>query len=70
MSAVADFEHEKRVVARAAADIVESGMIAGLGTGSTVAYLLPALAGACRRVLRGELSRDRARGTRPGDDGD
>ena len=44
MIVTADFEHEKRVVARAAADIVESGMILGLGTGSTVAYLLPALA--------------------------
>ncbi|MFI5257957.1 MAG: ribose-5-phosphate isomerase A, partial [Gemmatimonadales bacterium] len=28
----------------AAADIVQSGMIVGLGTGSTVGYLLPALA--------------------------
>jgi ribose 5-phosphate isomerase A len=44
MSVIADVEHEKRVVARAAADMVKSGMIVGLGTGSTVAYLLPALA--------------------------
>ena len=44
MNAVGDFEREKRVAAEAAADIVESGMIVGLGTGSTVAYLLPALA--------------------------
>jgi ribose 5-phosphate isomerase A len=44
MNAVRDYEREKRVVARAAAEIVESGMIVGLGTGSTVAYLLPALA--------------------------
>ena len=44
MSVIAVVEHEKLVVARAAADIVESGMILGLGTGSTVAYLLPALA--------------------------
>ena len=44
MSVTAVVEHEKLVVARAAADIVESGMILGLGTGSTVAYLLPALA--------------------------
>lgn len=44
MNAVFDFEREKRVVAEAAANIVESGMIVGLGTGSTVAYLLPALA--------------------------
>ena len=44
MSVTAVVEHEKLVVARVAADIVESGMILGLGTGSTVAYLLPALA--------------------------
>ena len=44
MSVIAVVEHEKLVVALAAADIVESGMILGLGTGSTVAYLLPALA--------------------------
>lgn len=36
-------EHEKRVAADAAADLVEDGMVVGLGTGSTVAYLLPAL---------------------------
>jgi ribose 5-phosphate isomerase A len=48
MSETADFEREKRVAAGAAADIVESRMIVGLGTGSTVAYLLPALA--ARRV--------------------
>jgi hypothetical protein len=44
MNAVGDFEREKWVVADAAADIVESRMIVGLDTGSTVAYLLPALA--------------------------
>jgi ribose 5-phosphate isomerase A len=48
MSDIADFECEKRAAATAAADIVEAGMIVGLGTGSTVAYLLPALA--ARRV--------------------
>ena len=37
-------EREKQVAAEAAADLVESGMTVGLGTGSTVAYLLPALA--------------------------
>lgn len=41
---------EKRVAAEAAAELVESGMTIGLGTGSTVAFLLPALA---RRRLRG-----------------
>jgi ribose 5-phosphate isomerase A len=44
MKTIPDVEHEKCVVARAAADLVESGMIVGLGTGSTVAYLLPAVA--------------------------
>jgi ribose 5-phosphate isomerase A len=36
--------HEKKLAAEAAAQLVEDGMIVGLGTGSTVAYLLPALA--------------------------
>ena len=44
LSAAAKFEREKRAAAQAAAEIVESGMTVGLGTGSTVAYLLPALA--------------------------
>jgi ribose 5-phosphate isomerase A len=35
---------EKRLAAEAAARLVEDGMRVGLGTGSTVAYLLPALA--------------------------
>jgi ribose 5-phosphate isomerase A len=38
------FEREKRLAAAAAAELVESGMTVGLGTGSTVGYLLPALA--------------------------
>ena len=37
-------EREKQLAAEAAAELVESGMTVGLGTGSTVAYLLPALA--------------------------
>jgi ribose 5-phosphate isomerase A len=37
-------EREKRAAAEAAAELVEDGMAVGLGTGSTVAYLLPALA--------------------------
>jgi len=37
-------EHEKRIAAEAAAGLVENGMMVGLGTGTTVAYLLPALA--------------------------
>ena len=36
-------EVEKRAAARAAAALVEDGMRVGLGTGSTVRYLLPAL---------------------------
>jgi ribose 5-phosphate isomerase A len=35
---------EKRLAAEAAAELVEDGMTVGLGTGSTVAHLLPALA--------------------------
>jgi ribose 5-phosphate isomerase A len=35
---------EKRLAAEAAAQLVEDGMTVGLGTGSTVGYLLPALA--------------------------
>src|SRR3954470_11297817 len=45
---MADVEARKRVSAEAAAELVEPGMRVGLGTGSTVAYLLPALA---RRAL-------------------
>src|SRR3954447_11771123 len=41
--------HEKQLVAEAAAQLVEDGMTVGLGTGSTVAHLLPALA---RRDLK------------------
>jgi ribose 5-phosphate isomerase A len=37
-------EAEKKLAAEAAAELVEDGMSVGLGTGSTVAYLLPALA--------------------------
>jgi ribose 5-phosphate isomerase A len=35
---------EKRSAAKAAAELVQDGMAVGLGTGSTVAFLLPALA--------------------------
>ena len=37
-------DSEKRLAAEAAAQLVQSGMTIGLGTGSTVAHLLPALA--------------------------
>jgi ribose 5-phosphate isomerase A len=35
---------EKRIAAEAAAELIEDGMTVGLGTGSTVAFLLPAIA--------------------------
>ena len=41
---MAEVDTEKRVAAEAAAELVEEGMTVGLGTGSTVAHLLPALA--------------------------
>ncbi len=47
---MADLDAEKRTAARAAAELVEDGMTVGLGTGSTVAHLLDALA---ERGLRG-----------------
>ena len=43
-------DEEKRLAAEAAAELVEDGMTVGLGTGSTVAELLPAIA---RRGLSG-----------------
>src|SRR5215217_5328799 len=46
---MADRDAEKRAAAEAAAALVEDGSTVGLGTGSTVAHLLPALA---RRELR------------------
>ena len=45
-----DVRSEKRLAAEAAADLVESGMRVGLGTGSTVAFLLEALAGRDLRI--------------------
>jgi ribose 5-phosphate isomerase A len=39
-----DLEREKRLAAEAAAALVQDGMSVGLGSGSTVDYLLPALA--------------------------
>ena len=40
----AEIDEEKRAAAEAAAELVQDGMAVGLGTGSTVAHLLPALA--------------------------
>jgi ribose 5-phosphate isomerase A len=45
MTGAASTDAEKRLAAQAAAEYVTDGMTVGLGTGSTVAYLLPALAG-------------------------
>jgi len=39
-----DVDLEKQAAAEAAVDLVEDGMTVGLGTGSTVAFFLPALA--------------------------
>ena len=39
-----DADAEKRLAAEAAAELIEDGMTVGLGTGSTVAHLLPAIA--------------------------
>jgi ribose 5-phosphate isomerase A len=45
-------ERRKRAAARAAAELIEDGMRVGLGTGSTVAHLLPAIAErGCRDLL-------------------
>ncbi len=44
MSAPEDVEREKQVAAAAAAELVQDGMIVGLGTGTTAAYLLEPLA--------------------------
>jgi ribose 5-phosphate isomerase A len=41
---VSEADAEKRLAAEAAAELVEDGMTVGLGTGSTVAFLLPAIA--------------------------
>jgi len=41
---VSGVDTEKRAAAEAAAELVEEGMTIGLGTGSTVAHLLPAIA--------------------------
>ena len=39
-----DLDSEKKLAAEAAAELVTDGMTVGLGTGSTVAHLLPAIA--------------------------
>jgi ribose 5-phosphate isomerase A len=62
---VSDVEQEKRIAAEAAASLVEDGMTVGLGTGSTVAYLLPALAArglTLRCVATSAQTEEQARG--------
>jgi ribose 5-phosphate isomerase A len=44
MEAMSDVEERKRRAAEASAELVEPGMRVGLGSGTTVAHLLPALA--------------------------
>ncbi len=45
LSGASTVDEQKRAAAIAAAELVQDGMRVGLGTGSTVAFLLPALAG-------------------------
>jgi ribose 5-phosphate isomerase A len=47
-----DLDSEKKLAAEAAAELVEDGMSVGLGTGSTVAHLLPAIAARQLKDLR------------------
>lgn len=57
-----DRDHEKRAAAEAAAELVEDGMTVGLGTGSTVAHVLPALAarGLALRCVATSVATERA----------
>jgi ribose 5-phosphate isomerase A len=63
---VSDADAEKRRAAEAAAELVEDGMTVGLGTGSTVAHLLPAIAArgleGIRCVSTSVATEDQARG--------
>ena len=47
-----NLDSEKRIAAEAAAEYVKDGMTVGLGTGSTVAHLLPAIADRDLKDLR------------------
>jgi len=62
---VAGADTEKRLAAEAAAELVEEGMTVGLGTGSTVAHLLPAIArrgvGGIRCVATSVATEEQAR---------
>jgi ribose 5-phosphate isomerase A len=52
LSDVGASERQKQAAAVAAAELIEDGMRVGLGTGSTVAHLLPAIAARGLRDLR------------------
>lgn len=58
-------DEEKRIAAEEAAELVEDGMAVGLGTGSTVAFLLPAIAarglGGIRCVATSVATEEQAR---------
>jgi ribose 5-phosphate isomerase A len=60
-----DLDLEKKLAAQAAAELVSDGMRVGLGTGSTVAHLLPAIAerglGDLRCVATSVATEERAR---------
>jgi ribose 5-phosphate isomerase A len=62
---VSGADTEKRLAAEAAAELVEEGMTVGLGTGSTVAHLLPAIArrgiGGIRCVATSVATEEQAR---------
>jgi ribose 5-phosphate isomerase A len=63
-ASLSDIENQKRVAAHAAAALVRDGARVGLGTGSTVAYLLPALAArglSLRCVATSPATKDAAR---------
>src|SRR5687768_14670162 len=58
-------EAEKQLAAQSAAELVEDGMVVGLGTGSTVAHLLPAIAArglSIRCVVTSIATGEQARG--------
>ncbi|MQA74900.1 MAG: ribose 5-phosphate isomerase A [Solirubrobacterales bacterium] len=64
MEAGHDLDNEKRLAAEAAAQLAAEGMVLGLGTGSTVAHLLPAIAArgvAVRCVSTSPRTEDAAR---------
>ena len=51
LSEEADIPEQKRAAAQAAAELIEDGMRLGLGTGTTVAHLLPAIAARASSIV-------------------